>query len=56
MLMVQSKETGAVLLVTGGVSFLVESTAEVAAHRQGGVPLITVAGSQFRRYEKVRKA
>ena len=56
MLMVQSKQSGAVLLVSGGVSFLIESTAEVNAHRNAGVPLISVAHTQFRRYETVRKA
>jgi len=54
--MVQSEQSGAVLLLTGGVSFLVESPAEVEAHRRGGVPLISVAHTQFRRYESVRKA
>ena len=54
MIMVQSKQTGAVLLVSGAASFLVESTAEVNAHRAGGVPLIAVGHSQFRRYESVR--
>ena len=56
MLLVQSEQTGAVLLLSGGASFLIESTAEVNAHRGGGVPLISVAHTQFMRYEKVRKA
>lgn len=56
MMMVQSEDTGAVLLVTGGVSFLIESPAEAAAHKQAGIPQITVAHTQFKRYESVRKA
>jgi GH25 family lysozyme M1 (1,4-beta-N-acetylmuramidase) len=54
MLMVQSKETGAVLLVTGGASILIVSNAEKDAHVAAGIDLLAVSHSQFRHYEAMR--
>lgn len=50
MLMVQSEESGAVLLLNGGVTFLVENTDELAKHQAAGIPLARVAHTQFKRY------
>ena len=55
MLMVQSKESGAVLLVTGGASVLIVSNAEKDAHKAIGIPLLAVSGTQFRHYELLRE-
>lgn len=54
MLMVQSKESGAVLLVTGGASLLVVSNAEKDAHKAAGIELLAVSGAQFKHYEAIR--
>lgn len=56
LLMVQNETNGAVLLLSGGVSFLVESNAMVSAHQAAGIPTVRVTASQFSRYEKVRAA
>lgn len=56
MILVQSKESGAALLVTGNVSVLVENTKELAAHKDAGIPVVSVGHSQFRRYESMRVA
>jgi hypothetical protein len=55
MLMVQSKESGAVLLVTGGATVLIVSNAEKDAHVAIGIPLLAVSGNQFRHYELLRE-
>lgn len=54
MMMVQSKESGAVLLVTGGASLLIVNMTELTAHKAAGIPLLAVGGDQFRRYEALR--
>lgn len=56
MMMVQSKQTGAVLLVTGGAAVLIVSTAELKAHTAIGIPLLAVSHDQFKRYEALREA
>lgn len=53
--MVQSKDSGAVLLVSGSGSILIVSNAERDAHRTIGIPLLAVSGSQFRHYEAMRE-
>ena len=55
-LIVQSSASGAALLVSGGVTFLLESSAELSAHRAAGVPVVKVGAGQFRRYERARVA
>lgn len=52
--MVQSKESGAVLLVSGGSTILIVSNAERDAHIAFGIPLHAVSGAQFRHYETMR--
>jgi GH25 family lysozyme M1 (1,4-beta-N-acetylmuramidase) len=54
MMMFQSKESGAVLLVTGGASVLITSNAEKDAHVAAGIPLLAVGHDQFRHYEALR--
>ncbi len=54
MLMVQSKESGAVLLVTGGVSVLIVNNKEKDAHVAIGIKILAVSHDQFRRYELLR--
>jgi hypothetical protein len=54
MMMFQSKESGAVLLVTGAASVLITSNAEKDAHVAVGVPLLAVGHDQFRHYETLR--
>jgi hypothetical protein len=56
MIMVQSKDTGAVLLVTGSASILIVSTAELRAHAAAGIPVVPVSSDQFKRYEALRAA
>jgi N-acetylmuramoyl-L-alanine amidase len=53
-LIVQSAASGAALLLTGGVTILLESNAEVAAHRGAGIPVVRVGASQFERYRRAR--
>lgn len=52
--MVQSEETGAVLLVTGGVSLLIVSNDERVAHETAGIPRVLVGAEQFKRYVGLR--
>lgn len=56
MIMVQSKESGAVLLVTGNATVLIVSTAELRAHAAAGIPVVPVGADQFKRYEAIRAA
>lgn len=56
LLLIRSEEKGSVLLLSGGVSFLVESVDALNDHLKAGIPLISVAHTQFQRYEKVRAA
>lgn len=56
LLLIRSDEKGSVLLLSGGVTFLVESTESLNDHLRAGIPLISVPHTQFERYEKVRAA
>ncbi|HEY8543707.1 MAG TPA: N-acetylmuramoyl-L-alanine amidase [Acidimicrobiales bacterium] len=53
-LIVQSTASGAALLLTGGVTFLIESNAELSAHRGAGIPVVGVGPGQFERYRRAR--
>lgn len=56
LLLIRSQTQGSVLLLSGGVTFLVESNDALEDHLKAGIPLIEVAHTQFQRYEKVRAA
>jgi hypothetical protein len=55
-LLVQSAVSGAVLLLSGGVTFLVGSTTDLQAHRSAGIPLVRVGAGQFARYRSAQVA
>ena len=54
MFMVQSNDSGAVLLVTGGASVLIVNDTERKAHEAIGIKRLGVSGRQFAEYEKLR--
>lgn len=52
--MVQSKDSGAVLLITGNAAVLIRNNAQLQAHQAAGIELIPVDGTQFKHYETLR--
>lgn len=54
MIIAQSKDTGAALLITGGTAVLVVNNTELGTHRANGIPVLPVGGEQFKRYETLR--
>ncbi|HMG44868.1 MAG TPA: N-acetylmuramoyl-L-alanine amidase [Acidimicrobiales bacterium] len=52
----QSTRNGAALLLSGGTTFLIESSAALMAHTRAGIPVVRVSQTQFNRYVKARAA
>lgn len=55
-IIVQDRDSGAALLLSGDSTYLLESNTELVNHQKAGIPLVRVGPRQFARYRRARVA